>query len=294
MPWVVSAGLHLCVVLMLSFVLFQPESGEEDAFLVAYSADSLPRRVEQRPMRTRVVTHDEFERDSASEVFLHDSAGDFADVSGAEAENISSMDESSLLRDVADDYASSSDLETHGTSEVDSTTFFGEKVRADDVVFLIDFSTSLQGSFAEIRREMLRSIGQLEEEQKFHIVLFAGGRPLEPYAGGLVPADREHKSKAASFLARVKPAGRTDPVPAMSRAFAVLRGSRSESQLICLLTDGAFPDERRVMRAIGRYNSSGRVRINTYLYGDGNSYAAGMLHRIATENGGRFVRVGRR
>jgi uncharacterized protein with von Willebrand factor type A (vWA) domain len=173
-----------------------------------------------------------------------------------------------------------------------SASFFGAKSRAEDVAYVIDCSASLKGSFGDIRREMLRSIGALGEGQRFHIILFADGRTLETRPRRLTEPTRGAKAAAAKFLSRVRPSGRTEPVVALSRAFSVLRAGGRKSRLICLLTDGAFPDGERVMRTIRRLNPRDSVRINTYLYGRSDG-GAGTLRRIARESGGRFTRVER-
>jgi len=288
-PWGLSVLLHVVLASVLAFVVFQPEPGDlDEGALVAYSADSLPRRVAPKPMRTTMVR-----RESAGEgrsfEELTGIAPQWSDGAESEAQP-ASMEQDSFWGELERQSTSPAELWADEAAGSESATFFGAESRAKDVVYLIDFSTSLKGSFDAIRREMLRSIGRLGEEQRFHIILFAGGRPLEPRPGRLVPATHAAKSAAAEFLARVQPAGRTEPIAALSRAFAVLgRGGRN-SKLICLLTDGAFPDDAAVMRTIKANNAAGHIRINTYLYG-GRASSAGTLRRIAEANGGRFVRV---
>jgi len=170
------------------------------------------------------------------------------------------------------------------------TSFFGASSLAQDVVYLIDFSVSMEGSFEAVRREMLRSIGRLGAEQRFHIILFSEGPPLEAQPRRLVPATHANKGAAARFLASVRPFGRTQPIEALSRAYAVLRAGRSESGLIYLLTDGEFPDPARVMQAIDSLGAGSGVRINTYQYGD-DEPAASTLRQIAEDSGGVYVRI---
>jgi Mg-chelatase subunit ChlD len=185
----------------------------------------------------------------------------------------------------------SAGLWSNDTSTGGTASFFGVTSPALDVVYVIDFSMSLKGSFDGIRREMVRSIGRLDASQKFHIILFSDGRPVEAKSGKLVPATRAAKSEAAEFLAGVQPAGRTEPIAALARAFDVLRAGDRRAKLMCLLTDGVFPDSAEVIRTVKTKNAGG-VCVNTYLFG-GSASSSETLRQIADQNGGTFVRVGR-
>lgn len=293
LPWGVSVGLHLVLALVLALLLFQPvRHGAEKGSQAAYSPDSLPRRVEPQPMKTKIVR----KSSSGESGSMHDVTGikpqwssgageEGGEASGDEHDVQDDMDEGSgpPATPPSGDAASGSPQ---------SASFFGAESTAKDVVYLIDFSASVKGAFGKIQREMLRSISQLNDEQRFQIILFAEGRPLITPAGRLVPASRKARRSAAQFLHRVEPSGRTDPIAALQRAFSVLNRSRKKTKLICLLTDGAFPDDTRVMRIIKKMNAHGNVRINTFLYG-GRKGSGGILRRIARENGGAFVRVER-
>ena len=291
LPWGVSVGLHAGVAAVLALVLFRPAPREVTGVgPVAYSADSLPRRLTPRPMRTKVLTGESSaargkppELTGSSPEWEAGAAGEVE--AGAEGEE-------TLWREFERESGPPVDLLSEETPAERNASFFGAKSRAEDVAYVIDCSASLKGSFGEIRREMLRSIGALGEGQRFHIILFADGRTLEGPRRRLTEPTRGAKGAAAKFLSRVRPSGRTEPVVALSRAFSVLRAGGEESRLICLLTDGAFPDSARVLRTIRRLNPRGGVRINTYLYGRSGS-GAGTLRRMARESGGRFTRVER-
>ncbi|MFP4029383.1 MAG: vWA domain-containing protein [Candidatus Brocadiia bacterium] len=295
MPWGLSVALHVGLALLLATALFRPAPRKSrDDTVAKYSSRSappIPPKIKPRPMRTKIIS----KNTSAKGESAPDSAGmkpRWAD--GAETAPESSRDEKDeIWQKLEEARAFPSDLPVQDSAPVPrSATFFGAKSRADDVVYLIDFSSSLKGSFGKIQEEMLRSIGRLGEEQRFYIILFAGGRPLAGPGRGLARVTRQTKTAAAKFLSRVEPSGRTEPIAAIARAFGVLRRGGGRSKLICLLTDGAFPDNARVMRTIKKLNSRETVRINTYLYGN-RSAAAGILHRIARETGGKFVRVER-
>ncbi len=173
------------------------------------------------------------------------------------------------------------------------SSFFGSGGNAYNVVYVVDCSGSMRDWFNDVRREMLRSIGRLRKTQMFHIILFAEGEPIENHLKKLVPATRANKKEAARFLSDVTAKAQTDPIPALNRAFDVLRSARKRGRLIYLLTDGEFPDNEKVLRAIRAKNPSKKkkVYINTFLYGTKPPEAVGVMKRIAEENGGRYTFV---
>jgi len=165
---------------------------------------------------------------------------------------------------------------------------------ADQVVFLIDRSGSMAGTFDLVRREMLRNIGRMTPEQEFHVILFAADQPIEGPARRLVKSTRPNKVVAADFLAAVRAEGRTHVLPALKRAFEVLgRSDKAKGRLIYLLTDGVFTENtnEKVLDVIRRFNVDRSVHINTFLYGHRPREAERVMKRIAAENAGRYKYV---
>jgi Mg-chelatase subunit ChlD len=170
----------------------------------------------------------------------------------------------------------------------------GNGGRAPDVVFLIDRSGSMVDTFDAVRREMLLSIEKLKPERRFHVVLFSDGTPLEKLPRAMTLATDTAKVGMVKFLSPIRASGKTDPIPAINRAFdAIERGSVGKSAIIHLLTDGVFPDNDAVLKTIRRRNSSGRVLINTILYGNRPPIAEEVMSRIASENGGKYRFISR-
>ncbi|MBN1554131.1 MAG: VWA domain-containing protein [Phycisphaerae bacterium] len=172
------------------------------------------------------------------------------------------------------------------------STFFGTGGNAFNVVYVIDRSGSMVDTFDLVRLEMLRSIGRLRDTQTFHIILFAEGRPIENAPRKLIPASRKNKKDAALFLASVMPETQTDPIPALKRAFMVLRGAKKRGKLIYLLTDGVFPDNTKVLKTIQEKNTEkNKVYVNTFLYGTKPPAAVDVMTKIADMTGGRYTFV---
>jgi hypothetical protein len=159
----------------------------------------------------------------------------------------------------------------------------------------------------------------LSGDQQFHLIFFGGaGKPLELKSKRLVPATREHKDEVAEFLETVIPEHETLVLPALERAFEVLKDvDPSRRALICLLSDGAFEgfaggtneykgltgnkavvkllDDRnkkvQYRDANGQLTEGREVQINTFLYLGRDPKAIEVMEEIAKMHDGDFTHV---
>lgn len=170
--------------------------------------------------------------------------------------------------------------------------FFGRPQYAYHQVYVIDRSGSMVDRLRGVKIEVATSIAQLTEFQDFHIVLY-GMSPEGGPAERLVPATDENKLRAVRFLRGIRAKGQTDPVPALKQAFGVLGQADPErpGKLIYLLTDGVFPDNKKVLEVIRRLNKGKDVRVHTFLLGPRRPVAVEVMKTIAAENGGKYVYV---
>ncbi|MFQ5412991.1 MAG: VWA domain-containing protein [Phycisphaerae bacterium] len=148
------------------------------------------------------------------------------------------------------------------------------------IVFVVDRSGSMAGTFELVRDELKRSVSALRRNQKFHVIFFSEGAVENP-PRRLVGAIKEQRDKLFAFVDDIMPQGGTHPETAMRRAFAV------EPDLIYFLTDGQFDDSLLVKLA--RWNKQRRVRIFTIAYF--NPEGAELLEQIAREHDGEFKYV---
>lgn len=188
--------------------------------------------------------------------------------------------------------------------------FFGSGGNAYHVAYVVDRSGSMVDSFDEVRMEMLRSISRLKPVQDFHVILFAGNRVIEGPKTALVSATIANKLETTRFLKKVMPAGQTTALPALKRAFSVLRYAdrRRPGKLIYLLSDGDFEGvtggspytgsdgtryqgNEAVVRWLRDNNKDKQVYINTFLYNRKDPSAVKVMTTVAKENGGRFTFV---
>ena len=175
------------------------------------------------------------------------------------------------------------DLSKYGlTAGAGAAEFFGLGGSAPGVrsiVYVVDRSGSMVDTFGHVRAELRRSITALRRSQKFHVIFFNAGVPLENTPCRLVNAIDAHRDQFFEFLERVNPSGGTKPQRALRRALAL------EPDLVYLLSDGINFDEN-LPAEIDEWNKDRRTRIFTIAYLDQGG--RNLLERIAREHGGEF------
>jgi len=159
--------------------------------------------------------------------------------------------------------------------------FFGLGKRARGakrIVYVVDRSGSMMTTFDAVRRELRTSVDGLRRNQRFHVIFFNAGPPLENEPRRLVPANGVQKRRLYEFLDSIQAEGSTDPIPAMERAFAV------RPDLIYFLTDGDF--EALLLEKLRGWNRSQAVKIYTIAYV--SQAGRVLLEQIAREHDGDF------
>jgi hypothetical protein len=172
------------------------------------------------------------------------------------------------------------------------SSLFGAGGNARHVVYVLDRSGSMIDTFEEVRRAVLLSIGRLDGDQDFHIILFAEGRAIENPPGRLVPPTETHKLQVADFLATARPGSQSNPLAALNRAFDVLDevSGAGGGKLIYFLTDGVLPDAPAVLAAVRDRNKNKQVHIHTYYYGN-DAAGQALLKELARSTGGLFRQI---
>jgi hypothetical protein len=120
-------------------------------------------------------------------------------------------------------------------------------------------------------------------------VIFFNDDKVFPLSGSfLLQAQAANKSKAYRFIDEMYVHAGSDPLNAITAAFA------QRPQLIYFLTDGEFPNDDAIIKKIAALNSRGATKINTILLMGKRSEETGMttfvkvMKRIAADNGGIF------
>ncbi len=293
LPWLVSTTIHAAIALLLTVLVAVTIQNDDDIETI------LPPKVGPDTEMPRPIDDLIAERDSdATEVkptdkrFSDEPQGEVMGdgVQGEENPNVYGV--AGLA---GDDGPGLGDGTRAGSGPRGRRVFNPE---ADCVVYVIDRSGSMHGTFDDIEYELRRSIASLRYDpaegvrQQFYVVLFADGGAIELSGRKMMDATDENKIRILEALENIEPQGKTDPIPALKRAFGALRGvSRDKVCSIELLTDGSFPDNAAALEAIEEFNDSRRVRINTVLYGSRPREAEDVLTQIAQRNGGRYKYV---
>ncbi len=147
------------------------------------------------------------------------------------------------------------------------------------IVYVVDRSGSMVDTFNHVRAELRRSISALRRSQKFHVVFFNSGEPLENLPERLVNAIDANKEQFFTFLAGVTPGGGTKPERALRRGLAL------EPDLLYLLSDGINFDPD-LPRKLDDWNRARKTKIYTIAYLDQGGRE--MLEGIARQHGGEF------
>jgi uncharacterized protein with von Willebrand factor type A (vWA) domain len=133
-------------------------------------------------------------------------------------------------------------------------------------------------TFEAVRVELRKSIAGLRRSQRFHVIFFNAGPPVENRPNKLVPATTSQQQRLFEFLATIQAEGGTDPIPAMARAFEV------KPDLVYFLTDGDF--DPLLLEKLRQWNRDKRVRIFTLAYV--SQAGRVLLEQIAREHDGEF------
>lgn len=278
LPWGLSVALHVTVLsLLTAFVFVSFTTGAKDRHIVpearlASNEPQLPLYVPE-PLLKRYMdrwdkTVDPPQATVAQEHKWQDSAKVLA-----QAVPIGSLNGRYELK------LPSADLSA-GAAARPAVKFFRSGGNAYSIVYVVDRSGSMVLTLEALKSELKRSIAQLEPMQKFHVIFFNAGDPLEIKPAKLLWATLRNKRRAYRFIDSTVSEGRTAPGNAIYRALAL------KPELVYFLTDGDFDPE--VVQQISRWNTGG-VKINTIAYTSDRGGA--LLGRIAAQNGGvyRFV-----
>lgn len=159
--------------------------------------------------------------------------------------------------------------------------FFGVGGTAKDVekiVYVVDRSGSMSDTFGYVRHELVRSITALRRTQRFHVIFFNSGVPLENPPKRLVSALEANRAEFFSFLETVTATGSTNPEKAMYLALSL------NPDLVYFLSDGVF--DAAFADKLAEWNKDRKVKICTIAYLDREGSA--VLERIARESSGEF------
>jgi hypothetical protein len=183
-----------------------------------------------------------------------------------------------------------------GTGSLGTAGIWNLTVRANRLVYVVDFSGSIIVAVDDLKHELKRSIGRLKPSQSFNVIIFfsTGGGvderiTTESFQPQLVPATRATRRAFFTWIDRKAPRGMTEPLQAIRRALAL------KPQAVFFFSDGYF--ENDLVGEITDANRDVRASIHCLVFDElllqdtselpRETEGARRLKRVAEANNGR-------
>jgi hypothetical protein len=190
-------------------------------------------------------------------------------------------------------YPGSSDTDQMTTAQVE---FFDSHAQGRRICYVVDCSGSMQGLWEPVKKQLIESIGQLQPDQYFSVIVFGAGNILESGAGLLVRATEKAKKEAYDFISAIQPKGATNAAAALEQAIKIRDRSGEGPSVIYFLTDGFELSEKDNFRfahqvATMLKSFAPKTQVNTIGFWPDDRDRK-LLEMIARQSGGQFTSVG--
>lgn len=188
--------LVLCLLGIIMWWKLLPQTNDYIPEIVSYQASSqddtysettkINRNVKRKP--TTPVT-------TAAQVIASNSASDISLPVTTEAAEMETLDFSAA--ETFEDPAWETEDWNKEEDQTKSTSFFGETITSEYILYIIDFSASMKGTREKLMREELEnSIRRLPIGQKYQLIFFAGPSWIAGEQLVLEPLKRDKKNKS--------------------------------------------------------------------------------------------------
>jgi hypothetical protein len=192
----------------------------------------------------------------------------------------------------------------------EGVTYHGITTFSDKILFVLDISKSMDEAmdpnkkgprFEEpkvdvAKRELLATLSMLDAKKTFNLLFF--GHNVVPYKTGMLPATPVEKERAKAFVTELEPSGGTNIHDVLETSFRMAGWAADQKNYASLvdtiffLTDGKptagkIQDPERILETVREWNRTARITIHCVGMGDHDPV---FLERLATENGGKYVR----
>ncbi|MBN2359558.1 MAG: TonB family protein [Deltaproteobacteria bacterium] len=154
-----------------------------------------------------------------------------------------------------------------------------------EYVFVVDVSGSMHGFPLETSKQLMRELlGQLRPDERFDIVLFAGGNAvLSPTS---LPATPDSIERAIGWVDRQRGGGGTELLAALRTAFGIPRSDLA--RIVVLLSDGYVSVEQEAFELVRREMGDA----NLFAFGIGTSVNRHLIEGLARAGNGEPFVVG--
>lgn len=172
-----------------------------------------------------------------------------------------------------------------------SASYYGLPVYGSKLVFIADYSGSMQGAQMDAaKRELLGTIAQLPDGVRFNIIAF--NSQVFPWKRELQPVSPESRKEAMAFVGAGQAAAMTNSYDALSA------GLLQDCDAIYFLTDGAptvgkLTKPFDIITSITRTNRVRRATINCIGIGVGGAGGTfdTFLNELSTKNFGAYRKI---
>ncbi len=274
-PWILSVAIHCLILAVLSTVVFISFTATKDTNAIVPEA-KLGKINRKLPLFQKIDNNLEVQPEKEFENKLRKDLdpGRLANKKKGGKLSVVGMRTSKSIAIPGCDLSAMQ-------SSAPVTRFFSSAGNAYNIVYMVDRSASMIDTIDPLKKELKRSIEQLQPMQKFQVIFFSSGKPVEGPAKKLIWATDRNKKMYSQFIDSIHAEGQTDPQWALQRALGM------KPDLIYLLTDGVFSE--KIAKKMIKWARDYHVKINTIAYM--REIGSGILTQIAERTGGvyRFV-----
>jgi hypothetical protein len=303
-PWMVSAAVHLGVILVGIFVLAAAREAmnKDDAIQIVVptsfsdpalnggpdvnktaGADADPGKMAQDRIRDMMRT------EGWAKAVGDNNAADFLKGNTGEDPFVIGIGTGASVSGPTAGVGEGGNLSPYGTpggggGGGPKATFYGTGGAATRIVYILDHSGSMIDNFDYLQKEAVRSVQNLLPMQMFNVVMVS--QTAESVGGNQL--DRATNSVKAEFAQKIKEfraEGQNDDLlppfqDAFQRAFAM------KPEMIYFLTDGHF--DPALADVIERLNKDKKVKIFTLAFVNHDPSYEEQLQLLAKRNGGTY------
>jgi len=255
--WLVSAVVHLILLLTLAFMTFTLAEKETKRFLVSDTKVDEAEDFEEVVFQTNQIEVEKYEAQTISGP-PDPGISDFGQVVGVENLTPTSTVGLSTIETEMVDIGTLFGTDGEGMAKTGDgqggAQFFGVKSTGNRFVFIVDSSKSMKsGKFEAACYELAAAVDRLSEQQSFYVIFFDWDAyrmfNLKNPEPRMVRATPENVMRLRRWMSTVELELRTDPFDAFKFAMHLMPDA------IYVLSDGAFTDKGKSVKWLKKENT---------------------------------------
>lgn len=234
--WLSSLAIHSIILVVIAFLVAPADYGGLDAIEIYMS---LTEQTEELEFASLTATDEVESEEEDGQLEQVEPATDLPEA--VDLQPVASAQD--ILAVGAPGTGNGQGKSSEANSAGPRGSFFGIEAYGHEFVYVMDMSGSMEGRrFKRASAELVRSVGELSESQKFYVLLFSdnavqmfGQSSSSPES---IKATRENKEKLSLWLRGAYSGGGTDPRGAVRVAL------KMQPSAIFMLSDGEFKEKQ--------------------------------------------------